>query len=141
MARVVIDLPERVAFSTEIRVRLNDINVANHVGNDRFVTYINEAYARCVLGAGLSTKTVSMIMADLALVFKTEAHYGDLLVIAVGVGDFTEHGCCFYYRITKAATGEEVVRAKSGVVFFDYREKRPLPVPEKIRALSDARDK
>lgn len=141
MPRVVIDLPERVAFSTEIRVRLNDINVANHVGNDRFVTYINEAYTRCVRGTGLSTETVSMIMADLALVFKAEAHYGDLLEIAVGVGDVTEHGCCFYYRFTKPATGEEVLRAKSGVVFFDYREKRPLRVPERIRELSDALEK
>ena len=75
-------------FSTEIQVCINDLNIANHVGNDRFVTYINEAYARCLNKTGLSKETDIMIMSDLTVVYKSEARYGDCLNIDVAVGDF-----------------------------------------------------
>jgi len=135
MSRVVINLPIDFSFSTEIQVCVNDLNIANHVGNDRFVTYINEAYTRFLNKFGLSNETNMMIMADLAVVYKSEAHYGDWLKIDVAVSDFDRKSCKFYYLITNKETGKEVIRAKCGVIFFDYKNKKTLDIPEKIRNL------
>lgn len=137
MSRVVIDIPTTFLFSTEIHVCINDLNIANHVGNDRFVTYINEAYARFLNKSGLSKQTDIMIMADLTVVYKSEAHYGDWLKIDVAVSDFDRKSCNFYYLITNKETGKEVIRAKCGVVFFDYENKKTTDVPESMRKLCE----
>jgi acyl-CoA thioester hydrolase len=137
MSRTVIDLPTDFLFSTEIQVCVNDLNIANHVGNDRFVTYINEAYIRFLNKFGLSNETNIMIMADLAVVYKSEAHYGDWLKIDVTVGGFTRKSCNFYYLITNKETEKEVIRAKCGLVFFDYENKKPADIPENMRKLRE----
>lgn len=137
MSRLVIELPPDFLFSTEIQVCINDLNIANHVGNDRFVTYINEAYARFLNKSGLSKQTDIMIMADLTVVYKSEAHYGDWLKIDVSVSDFDRKSCNFYYLITNKETEKEVIRAKCGVVFYDYENRRPMDVPENIKRLRE----
>lgn len=46
MERLTIVLPEKFNFTTEFPVLIKDINSGNHVGNDAFVRYINEAFWR-----------------------------------------------------------------------------------------------
>jgi len=43
MARIKIDIPEKVMATFPIPVRIADINYGNHVGNDAFVSIIHEA--------------------------------------------------------------------------------------------------
>ncbi len=45
------------------------------------------------------------------------------------VTDFNPYGCDFVYRVTEKASGREVARAKTGIVFFDYRQRTVQPVP------------
>jgi YbgC/YbaW family acyl-CoA thioester hydrolase len=118
-----------------MRVRFTELNVANHVGNDTLIAYLNESYARFIAEYGLSTDAGMMIVADLAVVYKSQARYPDILNIDVAISDFTTNSCCFYYRITNKETTQEVLRAKTGVVFFDYKQRKPVEVPEKIRSL------
>ena len=40
MARVELDLPDDLAFSTEILLQERDINYAGHLGNDRLLTLL-----------------------------------------------------------------------------------------------------
>ena len=43
MSRVEINFPEVTHFSTELSVRIGDVNQANHLGHDRMITMIHEA--------------------------------------------------------------------------------------------------
>lgn len=43
MSRIEIQLPEKFHFTTEIVVRVSDLNYGNHVGNDRILTLMQEA--------------------------------------------------------------------------------------------------
>ena len=43
MARLKIDLPEKVISTVSIPVRITDINYGNHVGNNAIVEIIHEA--------------------------------------------------------------------------------------------------
>ncbi len=36
------------------------------------------------------------------------------------------------YKITNKKTGKEVVRAKTGILFFDYKKRKMVEVPEKF---------
>lgn len=138
MARIILDLPEVFPFSTEIDIRIGDINAANHVGNDAIIQIIAEGRARFLRRYGyweLDVEGAGLIVADLAIVYKSEAFYGDNMIVEVGVRDFTTYGCDFIYRVTNKKTKKEIVRAKNGSVFFDYEQRKPVNVPEKFKAL------
>ncbi len=69
-------------------------------------------------------------MADSVIVYKSEAFPGETLAIEVGVTDFSRHGCDFVYRVTEKTSGREVARAKTGIVFFDYPQRKVQKVPQ-----------
>jgi len=43
MPRLTLDLPSQFIFSTVLTVRHNDINYGGHVGNDSFLSLMQEA--------------------------------------------------------------------------------------------------
>ena len=46
MARIKLTLPENFNFSTNIEVRITDINYGGHLGNDSVLEIIHEARIR-----------------------------------------------------------------------------------------------
>ncbi|NOY06378.1 MAG: thioesterase [Chlorobi bacterium] len=132
MARVRIDLPERLPFRTEIPVRIGDINYAGHLGNDAVLSLVHEARIRYLQSLGFTELDVAgagIIMIDAVVVYRSEAFYGDVAVVEVGTIAGGSVDCEMYYRITNAATGKEIARVKTGIVFFDYVKRKVLPPP------------
>jgi len=143
MARIKLEKPEKFVFSTEIDVRISDINYGGHLGNDAVLSIIHEARMRFLKSMGFSETDVSdncgLIMGDAAIVFKAEAFYGDRLKVDIAVQDMSPLGFDIFYVITKVPTGEEAIRAKTGMVFFDYAAKRVRKAPDAfISALNKA---
>ena len=133
MARIKLDLPEQFPFSTELRVRITDVNYGGHMGNDALLGLLHEARVRFLAHSGLSELNIygaGIIMADSVIVYKSEAFPGELLELAVTVTDFNRYGCDFVYRVTEKTSGREVARAKTGIVFFDYQQRAIQRVPQ-----------
>jgi acyl-CoA thioesterase FadM len=140
MARATLDLPEVYVFSTQLTVRINEINYGGHLGNDSILAMIHEARLRLLNHYQYSEKNVEgcgIIMADAIIIFKSQAYYGDILIIEIAFLDFSKHACDIIYRITNQKTGKEVARAKTRIAFFDYEKNRTVKVPEKFRSLFD----
>lgn len=136
MARIKLDMPENFHFSTEIKVRISDINYGGHLGHDSILTLTHEARVRFLNKYGFSEINidgVGLIISDAALVYKSESFYGETLIIEIAVIDFSQYGCDFIYKITEKGSGREVARAKTGIVFFDYGKRKVAPVPEKFK--------
>lgn len=132
MARIKLELPENFPFDTELRVRITDVNYGGHMGNDALLGLLHEARVRFLAHHGLTELDIGgagIIIADSVIVYQSEAFSGETLVIAVTVTDFNPYGCDFVYRVTEKASGREVARAKTGIVFFDYRQRTVQPVP------------
>ncbi len=128
-------LPDQFSFSTEMRVRISDVNYAGHLSNDRVLSIIHEARVRFLTQFGFTEMDVDgagTIMTDAVLIYKSEAFHGDQLIIEVATGDFHKFGCDFFYRITNRVTNKEVARGKSGLVFFNYKTRNMLPAPQKF---------
>ncbi|MDG4554411.1 MAG: thioesterase family protein [Candidatus Competibacter sp.] len=133
MARIKLDLPADFPFATELRVRVTDVNYAGHVGNDALLGLLQEARARFLAQYGLGELEIfglGLVVADSVVLYKSEAFPGERLSIAVTVADFNKYGCDFVYRVTEQASGREVARAKTGIVFFDYQKRAVQPVPQ-----------
>jgi acyl-CoA thioester hydrolase len=119
MARVEIPLPDTFAFSTEIPVRIGDLNYGGHVGNGWT--------EGDVAGAGI-------IMADAAIVYRAEGFHGMVLKVEIAVAGLRSRSCDLLHRITDVASGAEIARVKTGIVFFDYATRKVVTVPGPFRA-------
>lgn len=138
MPRITIILPEKFSFSCELSVRVSDLNYGGHVGNDAILTLMQEARVLYYRHIGFASEiqlhgTVGQIIADAAVVYKSEAFLGDVLVIEIAAGDFTRVGFDLYYRITNRDTGREVSLGKTGVVCFDYNLRKVVSIPDAVR--------
>lgn len=143
MAHVKLDLPDKFDFSTEIPVRITDLNYGGHVGNDSVLSLTNEARVRFLKANGLGEADVGgpgLLMANAVIVYKSPAVYGDLLRIEVAVNDVGGYGFDLVYRLMNKETGREVARAKTGMVFYDYDEGKLAKAPERFRSTLHSRE-
>ena len=141
MQRIKIDLPPKFLFTTELSVRIYDVNFAGHLSNDSILSMIHEARIMFLKNWGYSevdTEGAGIIMYDAAIQYKTQGYHGDILLFDVSVEDFSKTGCDFYFRITNKSTGKEIARAKTGIAFFDYQNNKLVPVPEKFKSLIES---
>jgi acyl-CoA thioesterase FadM len=137
MARVEIDLPETFAFTTEIPIRIGDVNYGGHLGNDAVLSILHEARVRLFARHGWTELDVGgpgIVMVDAAIVYRAEGAWGMTLRVEVAVADLRTRGCDVVYRMSDVATGREIARAKTGIVFFDYASRRVVHAPGAFRA-------
>lgn len=135
MPRIKINLPKKFYFKTEIPLRVSDINYGGHLGNDSVLSIFHEARIRFLNKYGYSefdVEGVSIIMTDAVIHYKSQGHYGDILIIELTVDGFQKIGCDFYYRATNKITGNVVAIGKTGIAFFDYDKNKLVSVPEKF---------
>jgi len=135
MQRIKIDLPNKFIFSTEISVRVYDVNFAGHLSNDSILSMVHEARIRFLKNWGFSevdTAGAGIIMFDAALQYKSQGYHGDILVFDVTVMNFIKSGCDFLFKISNKNTEKEIARAKTGIAFFNYKENKMVPVPDKF---------
>ena len=136
MARIRIEIPDEFIFKTEIPIRITDINYGGHLGNDSLLSIIHEARVRFLKHLGYSESDVEgngIIMIDAAVQYKSEGFHGDELIVEVAVNDFTGIGCDFIYRVTNNKTSKEIALVKTGIVFFNYENKKVVSIPEKFK--------
>ena len=141
MSRIQVNFPEKHIFSTEIKVRRTDLNYGGHLGNDSMLALLHEARVRYLKHFGYSEMDVEgtgIIMADVAVQFKTEAFYAERLTIAIAVGDFSRVSFDIYYKVSSGS--RDVAIAKTGIVFFNYEKKKVAAVPEKFRLKMESKD-
>ena len=130
-------IPERKIFFTEIAVRITDINYGNHVGNDALVRILHEARVQWLTSKNyteLNIEGASLIMADLTVEYKGESFYGDLLKIEIAIGEISKAGFELYYiiHVNRNANNILIAKAKTGMVCFNYEEKKVREIPEKF---------
>ena len=106
MARIKIDLPDKFSFTTSIPVRITDINYGGHVGNDAILSLIHEARMQFLKQLGyteLEFAGVGLIMADVAIEFRNELFYGDIVIVSIACAEFSKVSFDIYYKLEKNA--------------------------------------
>lgn len=135
MSRILTELPERFVFSTEIPLLGLHINFGGHLDNALLLSLVSEARVRYFLSLGytaLDVDGVGVIVADAAVQYKSEAFYGETMVLELATRDFHKYGFDVVWRISDKATGREVARGKTGVMCIDYKIRKVAPIPEKF---------
>lgn len=138
MPRIKIDLPAHFPFSTLIPIRITDLNYGGHVGNDTVLSLLHEArmqYLRHYGYAELSFGGLGLIMSDVAIEFKNELFYGDVVKASVAIAEISKISFELYYKLEKEAEGKTVLvtTAKTGMVCYDYAKKKVAAIPEEVK--------
>ena len=138
MTRIKIVLPDKFLFTCTIPVRITDINYGGHVGNDTVLSIIHEARMQFLKHhdyTELEFAGLGMIMSDVAIEFKTELFYGDEVIVSIAAEDFTRISFDLVYKLEKLSGNKKllVATAKTGMVCYDYSNKRIIAIPEEAR--------
>ena len=140
MSRIKLELPEpqQFIFTTTIAPQISDINYGNHLGHDHLISLLHEVRLQFLSQQGFSEFDIdgsSIIMADLAITYKTEVLYGESLTVEIALLNPSRVGCNFFYLVKKEQSQQEVARARTGIVFFDYSKKKITRIPPSFAAL------
>ncbi|HVG13934.1 MAG TPA: thioesterase family protein [Chitinophagaceae bacterium] len=137
MARIKLTVPDHFVFSTNIKIRISDINYGGHVGNDTILSLIHEARVLFLKEYQLSELKfgdVSLIMSNVIIEFKKELFYDDSIQIKIAVTELTRVGFELFYLIMK--DDETIVAlASTGMICYDYNAKKIAAFPAGIKTL------
>jgi len=140
MQRVKINLPDNFNFSTNLKIRITDLNYGGHVGNDSFLSLIHEARQQFFNFFGyaeLKIENASLIMTDALMEFKKELNYGDEVKISVVADSFDKFGFDIFYKLEIGNNGVPMLagKAKTGMLCYNYESKKIMLLPEKAVAV------
>jgi 4-hydroxybenzoyl-CoA thioesterase len=132
MPRIKVQLPEQFCFTTEVPVYIGHINYGNHLDNSALLGLVSEARVRFLKSFGYSemnVEGVGVIVADVAVQYRSEAFHGETLVFEMAANDFNKYGFDLVWRISEKTSGREVALGKHGMMCFDYSIRKPALVP------------
>jgi acyl-CoA thioester hydrolase len=130
-------LPERFTFHVAIPVRITDLNYAGHVGNDSILSLIHEIRVQFLRHHGYSEIDLAgagLIMTDVAIEFKSEIFYGDIILASVVAAEFSRVGFELYYKLEKKSEEkmQSVAFARTAMICYDYSTKKIVSVPKEV---------
>ncbi len=139
MARIKLTIPGRRIFSASIPVRITDINYGNHLGNDAIISIMHEARMQWLASGNYTELTIdgaALIQGDLAVEYKNESYYGDVLEVSLATDEIQKVSFEIFYEITTEREGKKllIANAKTGMVCFNYELKKVVSIPEKFKA-------
>lgn len=137
MERIKLQLSPQFLFTTNLTIRITDINYGGHVGNDSFLSLIHEARQQFFNYYGyseLNLAGVGLIMVDTAIEYKKELNYGEAVKISVAAVNFNKIGFDLHYLLEVNNNGiyNVAAKAKTGMLCYNYELKKKMPVPEEV---------
>ncbi len=143
MARVKLIFPSKnPIFSTEIPLRITDMNYGNHLGNDAVLSLMHDARMRFLAAHNhteLAIGGCGLIMADVMIAYKGQGYYGDILKIELFSHEISTRSFDLLYKITaiRNNTSIDIAEAKTAMVAFDYTHNKVTHLPEAFLQLLD----
>ena len=135
MARTEVDLPEPFLFTTQISIRISDINYGGHAGNDTILSLAHEARIQFLKKARyreLDIEGIGLIMTDTAIEYKSELFHEEVVFISVKAINFSKSAFDIFYKMEKENGDERklVAKIKTGMLGYDYTKKKIVAIPE-----------
>ncbi|MCB0699915.1 MAG: acyl-CoA thioesterase [Chitinophagales bacterium] len=141
MSRIKVKFPnEKSLFETSIPIRIGDVNYGGHVGNDSILSIVHESRVQMLKKfdySEMDAAGVGLIMADVAIAYKGESFYGDVLNVTMYAEEFTSVSFDLLYDISTTRNGEtiSIAHAKTGMVCFDYDNRKVTAMPEQLKSV------
>lgn len=124
----------KTLYTENIPVVLAYINYGNHVGNDAYLSILQEARVGWLKKNNMGEMNISentgFLVTAAAIVYKSQAFHGDLLQVNLYVHEYTKKTFCMRYKIVNLTTAKTAAIAETEHVFYDYIIKKVVIAPE-----------
>lgn len=121
------DLP---AVTVPIQLRFGDTDKLGHINNAAYASYAEVGRLEFLRSLGIHAP--SLILARLAIDFRRQVLLGDECFITTRVERVGTSSIVLVQTLT--ANGAIAADFEAVIVWFDYQEQRPTPVPAAARA-------
>lgn len=115
----------------ELPVRWGDMDSLGHVNNVQYLRYLESgrvAYVEQVLEGNLS-----LILADIQCSFRQQLHYPVTVEVLTRISRLGRSSMDVLAAIHRKGEEQPVATSKGVIVWFDFREQRPAPIPQQVR--------
>ncbi len=137
MPRVIFELPDHFAFSTEVQIYISHVNQGGHLDNAQLLSLVSEARLRFFQEIGFpepELPDVSIVVGDIVAQYKSEGFHGEVMCIRMTPADFNRYGFDLGFSVTETSQGREVARGKTGIAFVSKTSRSVVPIPAATHA-------
>ena len=130
--KIVLQAPDHIDFSTDIKLQISDINYGQHLANDAVLRLAHEARLQFLAFLGYTEMNVegaALIMTDAAIQYLNQAGYGETLRIDVSILELYRTGFTLYYSFFSRDHNQEVARVQINMAFFNYERQKVTRCP------------
>ena len=145
MPRVIFELPDHFAFSTEVQIYISHVNQGGHLDNAQLLSLVSEARLRFFQEIGFpepELPDVSIVVGDIVAQYKSEGFHGEVMCIRMTPADFNRYGFDLVFSVTEKSQRREVARGKTGIAFVSKTSRSVVQIPAvthaKLLAMSGA---
>ncbi len=118
--------------NTTLRVRFGETDMAGHVNNAVYLSYLEEARIQ-FLQEALGLKSVPLILASAHLDFVSQVFFPDVIRIESGLCRLGRSSFDIVHNIYREPSDQLALRSLATVVHFDYEKQASAPIPEEWR--------
>jgi len=122
-------------FSTALDVRWRDLDALGHVNNAVYFTYLEETRFHYLRELGVipsDPSGIGMILAEASCQFKSPLRLGERVTVWMRVSELRNSSFIFEYRV-EGEGGRLAATARSVQVCYDYKNQRPISIPDEWR--------
>lgn len=133
MQRVEIEIPEKILFTHHFTISEKDINIANHMGNERILFIANDLRVLMFEHLNLLLHDAEnghgTIVANHTINYRKEGFLGDEITCHAGVTNVTECSFDLIFNFIKS-DGKTLIVLRSGCVYYEYQQRKIRPLPD-----------
>jgi acyl-CoA thioesterase FadM len=135
MSRIRVEEPKKYIFSTELPVRISEINYGGHLGHDAILPITHEARVRFLEKLNYSEMDIGgygIILSGVIIEYINEMFYGDVVVIKIGLSGFHKNGLDLIYQLESKNKNIQIARVLTSIIFFDYQNRKVVRTPDEV---------
>jgi len=123
----------QVVFEHEVLFR--DLDAMRHVNNVAFVAFMEDARMHYfkALRKVEGLRDINFILAEITCRYLSPAHLGETIRIGIRARNLGNKSFQFEYRMEDKASGRPITEGKSVQVMYDYKQKKTMPLEQKMR--------
>ena len=133
MQRVSIEFPSPILYSYTFTINADDINIADHMGNERILVLANTLREKMFEHLQIPLFDLQnrhgIVVANHCIQYKSEGFLGDEILLNAAVNDITECSFDLYFQFLKN-NGKTMALLKTGCVYFDFETRKIMALPE-----------
>lgn len=137
MQRIKIEIPDKIIHTYSFTVIQEDINMADHVGNERILKFANDAredfFKQLSFKLNDYENKIGIIVANHCINYKNEGFLNDKIICNIGIDTITECSFDIIFHFIKN-NDKTLALVRTGCVYYDLAAKKIKPLPHIFHA-------